>query len=132
MKKDKNIIAVYGSLREGLGNHRIIADATFLGEITTTPTYSLFSLGGFPGLKRTGSTAVVMEVYEVSDEVLTRVNRLEGYDPDREVNNFYDRFEIETIYGTAYCYEYVPGVEALVEVEEGDWKAFKELNEVNY
>jgi len=120
----KHLVAVYGSLRKGLGNHHVIKDGELLGEFKTKPEYSLYSLGGFPGLKQEGETSVVMEVYKVDDSTLKRVNRLEGYDPNSEDNSFYDRVSIDTPYGEAYTFIFVPSIEGRPFVKSGDWTSY--------
>jgi len=62
MTIDRKLCFVYGSLlsggegkkEEALGNHRIIADAKFLGEHVTKPVFTLISLGAFPGVVENG------------------------------------------------------------------------------
>ena len=115
---NKNIIAVYGSLRKGLGNHRIIESDTteYLGEFESEPIYSMYSLGGFPGLHENGNTSIKLEVYSVDDITARRVDQLEGYSPDRPAT-FYDKKTIETPWGTGSIYIYMgnPSEDQLVE-----------------
>ncbi len=128
MKKNiKNtvLVSVYGSLRRGCGNHHVLDGATYKGEFTTEPIYSLYSLGGFPGLKQNGTTAVVMEVYECDETIAARVDRLEGYTPESNNNWFYDKIQIQTPFGEAGTYIYVPNVDERKLVESGDWKNYK-------
>lgn len=120
----KKLIAVYGSLRKGFHNHYIIENANFLGEFKTEPIYSLYGLGGFPGLKEKGTTSVTMEVYEVNETEASRVDMLEGYEEGRN-NTFYDKKTINTPYGEASTYIYVPNVNENRLVESGDWKNLK-------
>jgi gamma-glutamylcyclotransferase (GGCT)/AIG2-like uncharacterized protein YtfP len=122
MKKEgKTLVAVYGSLRKGLGNHRLLENSEYLGEFKSEPIYSLYSLGGFPGLKENGTTSVVMEVYAVDEPTARRVDALEGYSPDRPAT-FYDKKMIETPYGEAGVYLYVNDIPEDRFVESGDWK----------
>lgn len=121
---NKILVAVYGSLRDGLGNHRLLANAKYLGEFTTPKEYSLYALGGYPGLKQNGETAVVMEVYEVTPEEANRIDQLEGYSPNRTNNDFYDKVTIDTPYGEAGTYIYMPNIGGRTLVESGDWKEF--------
>jgi hypothetical protein len=60
-------IFVYGTLKRGHYNNRLLSHATFMGEALTAPNCTLIKLGGFPGLLFGGDTAVKGEVYEVSD-----------------------------------------------------------------
>jgi gamma-glutamylcyclotransferase (GGCT)/AIG2-like uncharacterized protein YtfP len=45
-KEEENTIriAVYGSLRQGLSNHGVIADEELLGSFETQPIYSMYSV----------------------------------------------------------------------------------------
>jgi gamma-glutamylcyclotransferase (GGCT)/AIG2-like uncharacterized protein YtfP len=123
MKKEgKTLVAVYGSLRNGLGNHRLLENSEYLGEFESKPEYSLYSLGGFPGLKENGTTSVVMEVYAVDEATARRVDQLEGYNPNSDNNTFYDKKMIETPYGEAGVYLYVNDIPEDRLVESGDWK----------
>jgi len=74
-------IFVYGSLRKGLGNHYLLANARFDGEARTTPGFHLYDLGAFPGMIATalGRAGVVGEIYLVDDGTLARLDRLEGH-----------------------------------------------------
>lgn len=92
-------IAVYGSLREGMGNFRIIESAKKLSMEKVSLPLSMFDLGGFPGLVPSDETHdMIVEVYEVDPETYRRVERLEGYP------SFYDRQPIETSVGAADIY----------------------------
>lgn len=83
-------VAVYGTLRKGQGNH-ILMDAPstkFIGKGQTIEPAVMISTGGFPILDFASaqheenvhlSTSVTVEVYEVDDETLVRLDRLEGY-----------------------------------------------------
>jgi gamma-glutamylcyclotransferase (GGCT)/AIG2-like uncharacterized protein YtfP len=117
-------VAVYGSLRKGLSNHNyFLKDAKYLGKFTTEPVYSLYSLGGYPGLKNNGNTSVVMEVYEVNEQEARAIDGLEGYSPNRK-STFYDKEYIDTPYGKAGVYIYVNNISKYKLVESGDWKEF--------
>lgn len=117
-------IAVYGSLREGLHNHYLIEDSKFLGAFNSEPIFNLYTLGGFPGLKTEGNTSVVMEVYEVDDKTASRVDQLEGYNPNRKDNTFYDKIQIDTPFGEAGLYIYVDYISEDRLVKSGDWKEY--------
>lgn len=85
-------VAVYGSLKKGFGNHRLLEGSTFVGRSSTPGT--MYSLGGFPGVRLGGDneTSIAVEVYEVNDATLQRLDMLEGYDERRDKDdNFYNR-----------------------------------------
>lgn len=116
-------VAVYGTLRRGFGNHRLLTHAEFLGEFVTEPIYSLYNLGGYPGLKQDGETAVTMEVYAVNEVEARQVDNLEGYSADRD-SWFYDKINIETPFGEAGVYIYIPAVRPESLIESGDYTSF--------
>lgn len=116
-----NLIAVYGTLRKGAGNHHhFLRNAECLGEFSSEPVYNLYDLGGFPGLREEGNTSVKMEVYAVDDTEAALVDSLEGYVKGRQPH-FYDKKEIETPFGTASVYLYVREVEPEHLIDSGDW-----------
>ena len=121
----KHLVACYGSLRRGMSNYQYyLSNSEYKGTFTTEPEYTLHSLQWYPGLKLNGNTSVVMEVYEVDEETLKNLNRLEGYYPG-EKSTFYDRIEIDTPWGKAFTYIYVNELSKDSIVESGDWVGFK-------
>ncbi|HEX8586123.1 MAG TPA: gamma-glutamylcyclotransferase [Allosphingosinicella sp.] len=127
----KKLISVYGSLRKGLSNHRVIQDSEFLGTFQTEPIYSLHPLGNYPGLKENGSTSITMEVYAVDEKTADRVDGLEGYSDSRPAT-FYDKKPLETPFGMSSVYIYVNELPAHTAIESGDWKEFMEERVKHY
>jgi gamma-glutamylcyclotransferase (GGCT)/AIG2-like uncharacterized protein YtfP len=86
----KQKVAVYGTLKEGFGNHRLLTGIPHVKAISS-PLYSMISLGGFPALVP-GVNRVDVEIYEVTPEVMARLDRLEGYPHmyTREIRSFTD------------------------------------------
>jgi len=92
-------IAVYGSLRGGMGNNRIIEGATLLSTEDMALPFEMIDMGSYPGLIRSPETNnIKIEVYEVNEPMYKRVERLEGYP------SFYNRELIETSVGPADVY----------------------------
>ena len=121
----KYLVACYGSLRRGMSNYQYyLSNSEYKGTFTTEPEYTLHSLSYYPGLKLNGNHSVVMEVYEVDEETLNNLNRLESYRPG-EKSTFYDRIEINTPWGKAFTYIYVNELSKDSIVESGDWVAYK-------
>lgn len=121
MEQRNRLIAVYGTLRKGCGNHsHFLTEAEFKGEFSSEPVYSLYNLGGFPGLKENGNTSVIMEVYAVNKDEAANVDALEGYSDNRPAH-FYDKKDIQTPWGLASVYIYVrdPNEDSLI--VGGDW-----------
>lgn len=121
----KHLVSVYGSLRKKMYNHQYhLSTSEYKGTFSTEPEYTLHEISSFPGLKQNGNHSVVMEVYEVDEEVLKNLNRLEGYYPG-EKSTFYDRIEINTPWGKAFTYIYVNNLSKDSIIESGDWVAHK-------
>lgn len=97
-------VAVYGTLKKGGHNHRLLNEAKYLGQDTTEAKYNLYSLGCFPAVTINGPKAIEIEVYEVSAAQLVRLNYLEGFVKENSPSNFYNRIEIPTKFGYAYMY----------------------------
>ncbi len=117
-----SLVFVYGTLKKGFGNHKLLSSSLYHGPHTTGHHHKMVSLGGFPGVVYgAGKTAISGEVYEVDAEVLGRLDSLEGYP------NFYDKTKIFTGYGMADMYvlsdRFVVGLrEGHEEVLTGEWK----------
>ena len=110
----KEIVAVYGSLKQGHGNHRLLGDSACLGVTRTRPEYTLYNLGAFPAVGLNGNTAVQVEVYKVDEDVFSRLDMLEGYPA------FYNRKRIDTEYGESWMY-YLEECNGYDVVEGGVW-----------
>jgi len=101
-EKAMHNVFVYGTLKRGHGNNGLLVDynAVFVGEAVTVQPY-LMLYAGIPYVVEYlpyGSIEphpVQGEVYQVSDECLSRLDSLEGYSPQRpEENCHYVRKEI--------------------------------------
>ncbi|AGA90007.1 hypothetical protein Thimo_1209 [Thioflavicoccus mobilis 8321] len=111
-------VFVYGTLLRGQVNHRLLADAEFLGEHRTEPCFSLYDLGAYPGLTRGGCTAVAGEIYRVDNVGLLRLDRLEDYP------RLYTRDPIASPWGRAWVYCYRGRIRDRALIRSGDWRAF--------
>jgi len=119
------LVAVYGSLRKGLGNHRVLGDSECVGKGLVTG-FGMYSLGGYPALTTLAErTDVVVEVYEADEDTMVRLDRLEGYP------TFYDRKKVAVhldageagveAYTTAWIYYIDNTFDERRFVEGGDW-----------
>lgn len=107
-------VAVYGTLREGCGNHRYyLQGQEKLGE-QELKGFRMFSLGGFPGVKEHADSSIKIEVYQVPEDVFKMLDRLEGYP------SMYDRQEVETEHGPAWMYIW-QSVHEGPTITNGDW-----------
>lgn len=82
-------IFVYGTLKRGCRNHRVLEAAEFLGEAWTEPGYGMVNCGSYPGLVRKSDDGSVSgELYRVNAELLAVLDRFE------DVPNEYERVPI--------------------------------------
>jgi gamma-glutamylcyclotransferase (GGCT)/AIG2-like uncharacterized protein YtfP len=72
------LVAVYGTLKKGFGNHYLIEGQKFLGIGETPPDYAMLSFGSYPGAID-GDERIQVEVYEVENKALQRMDNLEGH-----------------------------------------------------
>lgn len=88
-----NKVFVYGTLRQGNGNHQLLETANLVGTGKTCGEhYTMISLGGFPAVYLTGDVPIIGELYDQVDErTMNRLDMLEGYP------SFYNRTEVEVI-----------------------------------
>ena len=95
MKQNSNevtptFVFVYGTLKQGHGNNRLLNRAKFVGPGTTVSEAFQMQDGGFPMVFAGGQFKVKGELFEVNDQqTLDNLDRLEG------VPHFYNRQEVE-------------------------------------
>lgn len=115
------LVAVYGSLRQGMGNHRLLEH----GEATKLSTehisgFLMYSMGGFPYIRpATTEDLIVVEVYKVDASTMRSLDRLEGYP------SFYDRKLVPTSKGEAWVYFIDEEPRGREPVVSGDWVKFR-------
>lgn len=117
------LYAVYGTLRKNKGNDHYLKGAEYLGTLKTPPNFKMLSAGGFP-IVTTGDKSITVEIYKTDDpNIISRVNRLEGYTGTRgHMNNWYDTCDIHTEYGVANMFiQEDVNPDHYYEVESGDW-----------
>src|SRR5687768_13262362 len=98
-----SLYAVYGTLRQGFGNNRLLQNehSQYLGTQTKKFPFRMVSMGGFPGMIYTPGkeNTITIEVFRVtSPTVERRLDMLEGYP------GWYDKQTVETEWGTAFIY----------------------------
>lgn len=109
-------VFVYGTLKKGFGNHRLLENAKYVGEAETVfPVYTMFDIGSFPGVVQGGETMIKGEVYDVNDEEFANLDRLEGYP------SMYTREEIDTTKGKAWMYLWNYDTNNLGILTTGEW-----------
>ena len=106
---------VYGTLKKGFHNHRLLKGAKHLYDGWQLGT--LLDLGAFPGMIP-GNDRVYGEYYLITDEHLPALDRLEGH-PD-----FYIRTEVghDCDEGPFQIYIYNRPTEGLPVILSGKWE----------
>jgi gamma-glutamylaminecyclotransferase len=86
----KTTVFVYGTLKRGQRNHRLLQDQEFLGQARTLPGYRLYDCGRYPALVEDSKNGLAVwgEVWKVSEPVLRQMDEYEG------VPDLYSRREI--------------------------------------
>lgn len=114
-------VFVYGTLKMGKSNHPLLRDSAYLTDHETDPEFLMINLGGFPGVVRDGATSIKGEVYEVDDETLARLDRLEGYNEnDSREHNLYTREVLEySPIEDEPVYIYIYNTNQII--KEGEW-----------
>jgi gamma-glutamylaminecyclotransferase len=97
-------VFVYGTLKKGWGNNRLMVEgnAKFLGPAVTMDSFKLYGMG-VPFMRPGGDDVVAGEVYEVDDATLARLDRLEGHSITGD--GMYNRELIPVRYGTPDNYK---------------------------
>lgn len=74
-------VFVYGTLKRGCRNHRLLQSAVFLGEAQTRPLYRMVSCGSYPGLVHAEplqpGQAIHGELYRVDAPLLVALDTFE-------------------------------------------------------
>jgi gamma-glutamylcyclotransferase (GGCT)/AIG2-like uncharacterized protein YtfP len=75
-----HFVFVYGTLKRGHYNHGRLAAARFVCDAKTVPGYRLFDVGYYPAMvEDRAGISVYGEIFEVDDETLEDLDRLEGH-----------------------------------------------------
>lgn len=84
-------VFVYGTLKRGFENHRLMETATFVGKAHTLTPYRMLD-GEFPVMRDAGPDRMLVagELYEVNARTLEALDELEGV-----AEGMYDRVEIK-------------------------------------
>lgn len=71
---------VYGSLKRGFGNHRLLEGSEFIGEARLSRCGAMYSLGGFPAVTLGNRVSPIHgEVYRIDEDTLESLDILEGH-----------------------------------------------------
>lgn len=119
-----DLCAVYGSLREGLGNHRVIQGCPRQADGVIPSGFKMYSYGAFPALTPSEEGyPITVEVYQVNDTHKAQsLDWLEGYP------SFYNRKVIELEDGRKAWVYFVKDISpGSTEVNSGNWKEYLNL-----
>ena len=120
MCQNRQLVFVYGTLRRGEENHRLLVQETMLGEVVTAREFTMIDLGDYPAVVQYGTYAIVGEVYKIAGDTLAKLDELEEY-PE-----YYQRTIISTRYGDAWMYVLSGMPDGCISpIECGDWVAHK-------
>ena len=124
------LTAVYGTLRDTCSNNGLLGSSKYIGRFETDPEYKMVDLGAYPGIMPGGTTPILMEVYEIDEPTLKRVDQLEGYNAADSEHTFYERVAIPTPYGDAFTYIYKAGSDGAAVINSGDWVDHAKLKRI--
>jgi gamma-glutamylaminecyclotransferase len=131
----RRLVFVYGSLKEGYGNHRLLQASTLVHHATLPYGHRMFSLGGFPGVVEADLSSgypIHGEVYEVTERTLFEsLDYLEGYDKGTDTGMYLrrpvmvelDNGELEAVETYIYNSQTAEDMEAddYPEIVDGSW-----------
>ena len=75
----KNMVFVYGTLKRGFVNNRLLCGSKFLGKARTEGKFALYEAGISFVIEDEQVSKISGEVYEVDERTLARLDRLEGH-----------------------------------------------------
>lgn len=88
---DKILVAAYGTLRKGFGNSRLVdRETNHVGTGKTVKKYQMRA-SGIPYVNKNPDVNIIVDIWEITPEMLVNVDRLEGYDPNNHDNSWYKR-----------------------------------------
>jgi gamma-glutamylcyclotransferase (GGCT)/AIG2-like uncharacterized protein YtfP len=128
-KERTALFFVYGTLKVGYGNDRIVEDLLVKSEKACIHGFRIYHLGGFPGIRK-GEGVVFGELQELREpeEALRRLDRLEGYSEHEPKRSFYlrEHTTVETQNGKSYeawVYIFNEAIEdRRKHIEDGEWR----------
>lgn len=128
MSSELTKVAVYGSLLSGFGNHCLLKGSDMKGA-AVIEGFEMYSLGGFPCIVPDDDKGrIEVEVYDVDDTTMSRLDMLEGYP------SFYDRKQVTVNTGKGdekawvYYMHEVPsfsGHRHAPRIESGSWRDYR-------
>jgi len=125
------ILAVYGTLRKGESNHKVLGDSEFVKEVRIIG-FKMYGKATFPAvIKGEEEDSIVIEIYRITNpEILETIDMLEGFDRKNpsSPDNLYtiQSISIDSINESIeiYTFDHLPEmVHSLgAQLKHGDWK----------
>ncbi len=85
------LVFVYGTLKKGFSNHRLLSGAEFVAAAQTLEKFAMYSTGTPIVLKEEAVSPIFGELYRVDEKILAALDSLEGH-PD-----WYRREQVEVL-----------------------------------
>lgn len=85
------LVFVYGTLKKGFSNHRLLSGAEFVEAAQTLEKFAMYSTGTPIVLKEEAVSPIFGELYRVDEKILAALDSLEGH-PD-----WYRREQVEVL-----------------------------------
>lgn len=119
---EKELYAVYGTLKQGFGNHNAILNKKPI-KTERIKGFKMYTNGAFPMIiPASEKNEITIEIYEISDpHIKMRLDRLEGYNPSTNTG-MYIRKKVQTSLKDAWVYVWNHDVFNKNVVADGDFK----------
>ncbi|HIB77633.1 MAG TPA: gamma-glutamylcyclotransferase, partial [Flavobacteriales bacterium] len=91
----KNLVFVYGTLRENSSNNALLESSKLIGSGRTKDKFVMYSRS-IPFVSKSQQISTIFgEVYEVSSDTLASLDSLESYNPSSPNSSWYSRSLVE-------------------------------------
>ncbi len=98
---------VYGTLKEGYGNHSLIKNRYITKDNYIVNGYRVKNYNGLPYAIQDANSSIKGELFTfLNSDILEEVDRLEGYKGPDRVTNLYDRIQLDS---NPIIYMYIAG-----------------------
>ncbi|SEO67379.1 Uncharacterized conserved protein YtfP, gamma-glutamylcyclotransferase (GGCT)/AIG2-like family [Paenibacillus sophorae] len=118
------LVFVYGTLRQGEENHHLMDNARPIALMAWTRGILMDTRRGYPAMAAEGSGVVAGELYEVTLEMMSRLDELEDFHGFGNPANEYERIrtDVTTDSGKREAWVYVYRERKYDVIAHGDWK----------
>jgi gamma-glutamylcyclotransferase (GGCT)/AIG2-like uncharacterized protein YtfP len=121
------ILAVYGTLRDGGGANGLMRGCKYLGKDKVKG--KIYSFGQWPGLIKGDEGEVVVDLYEIPPELpllLSNIDRYEGYFPEQPDQSLFEREKVLTLNckEVVWVYKYRFDCNTMPLISNGDWLSY--------